>query len=437
MNNKLRFSIIALVVSLIVVFLAVRDIDLRSSFGTIAYIQYGNVWVRSLPHGEPRQLTDDGLGSRPLLSATGAWLAFRKGKNQVWLVRTNGRDGRPLPHKHDIGNFKWAPASDRLAYAVNGELWIVEAGKNEPRRLVPGPQREWEGVREILWSPDEQSLAYEYVQQREVPEGEWPWRTSISQVQTQTGTCIDLITFPSPNDEGVPGNIQLAAWRGARKYFWQCEILSASIMADGCPFFYLDAANRQIEVGVSSLLAPDFFAFAPDLKTLAMVEGRGRETGTGKRLQLIDLESGAQKTLTAPRTAAMSPAWSPDGSHLVYVAGPDIGISTSNTTEREILEGIQKRRVWIVKADGTERRPLTKDEGYQEERPMFLTDKKHLILARVNTSGEASLWLMRNDGRALEQVAAPVSLPNESRSGYYGQISWNEVFDCTSLKLER
>lgn len=425
-----------LVVFVAGVFSLVRGIAFHPHYGMIAYIQSGDVWVRSLPHGQPLQLTDDGINSHPLLSTSGKWIAFRKGKNHLWLMRTDGKDHHHLQHEHGVEKFKWAVASERLAYTVNGDLWIVKAGENEPRRLISGPQRKYDGVREFLWSPDEQFIAYEYQERRDVAKDEWPWRNSIRQVQTNTGAFDERITFPSPDEEGMPGNIHLAAWHGERIFFWQCEIMSVSIISDGCPLFYLDTTNRQQEIGLTSLLGPDFLAFAPDGNTLAMVEGGGRETWADKNLHRINLDSSDQKVLTtAVKTVALSPSWSPEGSHLVYVAGLDLGVS--DTSVDEIIVGIQKRRLWAMGADGRDAHQLTKNEDYQEERPLFLNDKKHLVFARINATEEVSLWIMQNDGQAVEQVATNISLPDKGRMGYYGQIGWNEVFDCTCSKQER
>jgi len=48
------------------------------SLGYLAYVQGGDIWIKTLPSGTPQRLTTDGHNNRPRWSPSGQWLAFRK-----------------------------------------------------------------------------------------------------------------------------------------------------------------------------------------------------------------------------------------------------------------------------------------------------------------------------------------------------------------------
>jgi Tol biopolymer transport system component len=427
MTQRFVGGVCALIVGAVCGILAV--LIRPQSLGFLAYVQSGDIWIKDLPDGESVRLTDDSLSSSPRISPSGRWLAFRKGDGHVWIVKTDGQSAN-LVYPEKVTHYKWAPGSDRLAFIANGELRILTAGQNGSRLLVPCPREKDSGVNfEFLWSPDGKWITYEYTERRDVAEGEWPGKDSIRKVNMETGDSEEIIAYPPPDDQGFPGNTALAAWVGTRIYLWQCEIMSASIMADGCPLFFFDPEGKQKEVGVTSLLYPDFLTFAPDTGTLAIAEGPDRFTWTNKRIVQVDPNRGEKKTLTEPDVAASCPVWSPDGASLAYVAGPDIG--PDFISEDYVLAGMTKRRIWIMKAEGSEKRRLTNDESFGEDHPLWLPDGRHILFARIVAQGRASVWLARKDGKTPDKVADLVSVESSGDGirGYYGHVGWSEVFD--------
>jgi Tol biopolymer transport system component len=243
------------------------------------------------------------------------------------------------------------------------------------------------------------------------------------------------MAYPPPDQEGVPGNTALAAWVGSRIYLWQCQVMSASIMSDGCPLYYIDLNDlpkKQNEAGITSLLYPDFLAFSPDGKTLAVSEGADRFTWTNKRTKIINLETRENKVLTERALTAFSPAWSPDGLSLAYVAGPDNG--PDFISESHVLAEMAKRRICIMKADGSEKRQLTGDDGYREECPLWLGDGKHILFARFDAQGQASLWLIQENGKSLEKITDALSafLVQYEGLDYYGHFLREKLYDLST-----
>jgi hypothetical protein len=105
----------------------------RAAAGTVAYVRAGDLWVKELPNGAPRQLTRDGGNHTPRWSRSGQWLAFWK-EAQVWVVRATGADARPLDPRPGK-NHAWSPTADDLAYTTADELLVVRADGCEVRLL--------------------------------------------------------------------------------------------------------------------------------------------------------------------------------------------------------------------------------------------------------------------------------------------------------------
>jgi Tol biopolymer transport system component len=227
-----------------------------------------------------------------------------------------------------------------------------------------------------------------------------------------------------------------------------------------------------VKIGVFSLAHEEMLALSPTGDTLAAINGGRRETWTNKSIVLVDL-SGATtpgiRRLTGPAVTATHPAWSPDGGKLAWSEGPDaeelekqqllasgkktVKLITGAGGLREIpitpelrvgagddmvKKSIRMRRIWTAAIGGQAISPilLTNDADYSDEAPVWSSDGSHILFARTDAAGTKSLWLMRNDGSDLREVASPLTfepLPKfgfgGSASGFYGYTPWLRFFD--------
>ncbi|MFS0862176.1 S9 family peptidase [Fredinandcohnia sp. 179-A 10B2 NHS] len=103
---------------------------------------YSHIYVTDL-NGEGRQFTyhfsKDSLvkDAAPKWSPDGSALAFRSnrtGKNQVWLLHTDGGEAVQLTDvKQGVGEFVWSPDGKQLAVTVSGELKL-STDKDEEKK---------------------------------------------------------------------------------------------------------------------------------------------------------------------------------------------------------------------------------------------------------------------------------------------------------------
>jgi len=102
-----------------------------------------------------------------------------------------------------------------------------------------------------------------------------------------------------------------------------------------------------------------------------------------------------------------SPRVSPDGRTIAYVV-----------RTRDLAKGKRTARIWLVDADGTNRRPLTNGEK-QDTDPRWAPDGRSVAFVS-DRSGSAQLWLIPRDGgeaTKLTDVATGVSEPQWAPAG--------------------
>jgi Tol biopolymer transport system component len=398
------------------------------SLGKLAYVQGGDIWVKALPDGEPQRLTTDGRNQEPRWSPSGQWLAFRKGDQQVWLMSADGNGAQALNEGAAVDAFAWAPADDRMAYVASGEMRAIDADGTDLVTLVPQSfaDRDPGQVGHIGWNPEGAWIAYEWVEppldQPLTYEGLW-------KVSSDGRRRVELYASGAP-EKGVA---ILAGWSLDGQYilFWQGDILSASLLSDGPAFYSLPAGGGEpIEMVDSVLVHDDFVAPAPQGHWLAVAAGYYRATWTNKRVGVLEADGGELTWLTDESVAAFSPAWSPDGIHLAYVAMPDRGDLVGG---EEMRMGMMERHIWVINAQGKPQpQQLTDDPAYRDERPLWSADGSHLLFVRMGAEGPASLWLIPAGGlrpRPVVDELTPWPGRDSDWFGYYGHIDWDQLFD--------
>lgn len=122
--------------------------DNSGDLGKVAYIQNGDLWVKSLPSGTPERLTSDGAVLRPQWSLSGKWLLFERtppapqDRFGGWVIRADGSGERKVVSQ---GGVSWAPHEDQLALVIPGDplalgasvLLVEQADGSGRRQLLP------------------------------------------------------------------------------------------------------------------------------------------------------------------------------------------------------------------------------------------------------------------------------------------------------------
>jgi Tol biopolymer transport system component len=257
---------------------------------------------------------DSGLLNDPTWSPNGHWLAFRNGRGDISVVRSDGTGLRRIAN--GARPVSWSPRGNRLAF---GKLLYTANGLPRPSVTVKGlqgPAHHFLLPSSSLldsgpaWSRDGRSLIYSAVVDKPdlelfsvTPEGGGLRRLThdrmdeFDPVWSPDGRRIAFArgTFELNPDSNVP-----------------YELTRSSLyVADGNGNHLRRLTKGGVDAGPS---------WAPDGRRIAFV--RSTNYGQVVRLELLDLRTGRVRSLgpltdVAPLTDS-GPAWSPDGRVIAF-----------------------------------------------------------------------------------------------------------------------
>jgi dipeptidyl aminopeptidase/acylaminoacyl peptidase len=381
------------------------------SLGTIAYLQADGLWVRDLPDGRPRKVSKG--AKAPCFSPSGEWIAFDGG-----VVRSDGTAGASLP----LGASLWLAQQDALAIATEDGLGLFS-----PRNSWSAPTATHKGVGIPVFNADGSAFVYgSAVRAGTGPGGERMRdgqlrRATLGGTESRTLLSQHLV-LPIPY-----------AWTRDSRFilYWEDPDFSASALADGLALFRVPVAGGPSEpLRVGTLVHKDLLALSPTENKLAVTAGLGREIYERKRIAIVDLETLALRYLTAGNASAIVPSWSPDGRRIAYVQAPVPPSPSDNLTARPYMG---QRRIWVADALGaTPPHPITSDDRYRDEEPLWSADGTHILFCRLDAAGAGTLWLMGAEGENPIPVSDSLPLKNLSGLygyGFYGYIDWRGAFD--------
>ena len=399
-----------------------------AQLGKLAFIRDGDLWVKDLPEGQERRLTEDGRNSEPRWSPSGEWLAFAKEAGsdglQTWLVRSSGGKAR-LAGRATTGRAYWSPVSDRFAYVVQGGVVMEYADGSSRQEISARVQGD------PAWSPDGKWLAYARTDVPVAPAERLPGdrRGSIWCVRADGSDARVMVDGGSALPDGFMGGFLVAGWSpdGSRLLYWTDPMFSASGLADGSALMAAPVDGRQpMELVKKMLLHRDFLSWSPSGLELALVDGSYRSSWCRKQLAISDL-SGPPHLLSEPSRSDLFPSWSLDGRLIAYTSAPAVQTDGGN----EAKQASWQRRIWVMQPDGSGKRQLTSDPRYRDERPLWSRDGAFILFGRM-VDDRMQLWLMRSDGSGQRQVVdelSPLPDPVAGWFGYYGYLHWDRMYD--------
>lgn len=411
----------------------------KPQLGWLSFIRGGDVWVKQLPDGAAKRLTNDGRNNEPRWSASGEWLAFRKSDqvkgDQVWLVRSDGSDAAPVDNGVIVTEFAWSPVEDLLAHTeTGGTLRLAKPEIPRERELVShqGVVFQGTGVNAFVWSPDGMWIAYEWVEspanvtqavqevKRQAQSGAGsPFVQEIRRIRVDgSESRVVQINRGSERDylaDWTPDGQWLLAWHGSN---------SGSVRAWGLPLEALPlTGSRQVQIASKMLTHQDFLSWSPDGKRLALVDGDRSETWENKSIAIATLAAGIHQISGSSR-ADLFPRWSPDGHWIAFTSAPaEPGVGGNGP----VKQAMAQRKIWLMRPGGAGKRQLTNDATFRDERPEWSANGDYILFARLHED-QAQLWLMRADGSELRQVVEELT-PSPGIMGYFGYIDWSQLYD--------
>lgn len=310
------------------------------------------------------------------------------GLAQLWRVAPDGSGERALTAEGQSGvwDFAVAPDGQRIAYTLvresgNSALYGIGRDGGERQLLLDCPDAECAGP---AWAPDGRTLVFE---KRQLPPEGGP-------------AGPPRLWWLRPEDqESVPvlSDLQQLGF-GAR--FAPDGRRLAYVSPDEGAIRVLDL-DRQAETVIPSEMGEPP-AWSPDGRQLLV--GRVLEGGGSFAIHLLLAQTEDPDAVPRDLSGAEGPpvedglpAWSPDGRHIAftrrYTAGPDLNLG---------------RQIWLMQADGSGARRLTRDQTQGYGQPQWSPDGRLLAVQSVSTvdlgAEPALLVLDAADGRVLARV---------------------------------
>lgn len=404
------------------------DVAAFAGQGKLAFVQNGSLYALDGDTGT-LALLDAGDAVYPAWSPDGQWIAYVRPdpalasigmrQGELWLIHADDTDGHMvtgLPAA--VGSFSWSPTSDMLAVALAGTalqpsgVWLVTPD-GAMREIVPSL------VGYPAWSPDGSTLSY-----------------ATRRNLVDTADSDSLYTLPIAGGEPI---LQYAAPRqmgtGIFNFGWSGDgrallfafdpAHSASLAAGGVDMLSLPLGGDTPVALTTGLTYPGWRSPAPAGGVLALVQGGFRESWTNKAVAICDTSAGGCTPLPLPTgSVSLDPAWSPDGTRLVYVLAEDRGLS-GGYGEAQLSAWVETRSLRVSAPDGSDAHELAA-AGRSVYDPRWSRDGSRLLYVRPD-----GLYLVVADASApavrIVDEPGPPSVP-QGLFGYYGHVDWSRFF---------
>ncbi len=330
------------------------------------------------PGEVPIAMTDFPVDPNMLLSDIGhfewsspAEIIFSKG-GQLWTVSTTSAKPKPLEGFQGVTSFSLSPDKQQIAFIDQGDVWVESLSAKTRRRLTHMP----EGLRATrpTFSPDQQYVAFDAARHESVPEPmpyngnqmkvfrsmSWDDRIGVVSVfsyaaepmwipvgaRNYGSTEMQWAAGPSiVHEEFSPDHktleIKITALSGETRTLWKDfdpawispadgamdvaspdgKLLAFISDRTGWPHLYVIPTNATAESQAAQIskgaFGDGFAAWSPDSKRIAYAhsaEGNQME----RFISIASIPNGRIEPIVTARGVNRNPAFSPDGSMLVY-----------------------------------------------------------------------------------------------------------------------
>ncbi len=292
-------------------------------------------------------------------------------RSELVLVELPGGHLRPVTRdRHHAASPRWSPAGDRIAFIApdadkHGQVFVLPMSGGDALQLTSGK----DAVSQFAWSPDGASIAYAVEDPKPELKGEDKFRTAF-RVGNDDFTISEAVRpthlWLVPSQGGAARRLTSGSWS------------LPSSLPPGPP---------------SSPIS-----WSKDGKSIVLVRQETPSTGDGllTRIQVLDVASGALRSLTGESRLEGYPKVSPDGTRVAYWRN-------RNGNAWEFQD------VWLAPFAGGAGRDLSAGADVNVFGTWWSHDGRSLIVGG-NTGTTVGLWRVGIDG-STERIRLEGAMP--------------------------
>jgi Tol biopolymer transport system component len=351
--------------------------------GPRSFTTRGQIYVKMLPDGEPKQLTQDDLTKMsPVFSPDGSRIAYTvvdaQNEWDTWVVPVLG--GQPR---------QWLPNASGLAWIGRQSLVFSEKirGSEGNHMKLVSAEESRAGARDLYVPMPKGAMAHRSFPS---PDGKW----ILAAEMTDRGVWLPCRLIPMDGSStgrpvGPPGACWFATWSPDGKWMYVSSNAGGGfhIWRQRFP----DGAPEQITSGPTE---EEGIAMAPD--------GKSFLTAVGLKQRSIWVRDARGERQVSLEGYAQYPRFTSDGKRLLYT----------------ILKGASPERyeLWIAEVDSGRSEPLLPgfSIGASTLRMPYdvSPDGRQVVAEAVDAQGKSRLWLA-----PLDRRSPPRQIPNVEGDG--------------------
>lgn len=271
----------------------------------------------------------------------------------------------------------WSPDSTAIVYSMAGSLWLQKVDSDDAQQLTAGPGYDYQPD----WSPDGKWIVYAKYQKSKIE----LWALNLENKQAHELTTGDAVNVePRFAPDGKRIAFVSTSFHGRFHIFianFSDGSMSGAQRVTGenrssLPRYYYSAFDHEISP-----------AWSPDGTELLFVSNRGHIYGTGGFWRM-KAEAGAEAhEIHYEETAWKArPSFSPDGKRIVYAS----------------YLGQAWHQLWVMPAQGGDPFPLSYGD-FDNINPRWSADGRKIAFIS-NRGGNTSLWIQQIPGGGQRRV---------------------------------
>ncbi|HEX9610812.1 MAG TPA: CehA/McbA family metallohydrolase, partial [Gemmatimonadales bacterium] len=272
----------------------------------------------------------------------------------------------------------WSPDGTELIYSMQGSLWRQRIGSGVAEQLTSSPGYDYQPD----WSPDGRSVVFARYARDAI---------ELEVLDLPTGAVTPLTANGAVNVDPrwSPDGTRIAFVSSAYNRRWHIFTVGPPPRSDEPLRLTEDNDSRLPRYYYSRwdhYISP---TWSPDGKEIILVTNRGHIHGTGGFWRMEARPGAALRELRYEETTWKArPAWSPDGTRVVYGS----------------YLGRQWHQLWLMTSEGGDPFPLTYGE-FDATAPRWSPDGTRIAYIS-NEAGNTSLWVMDVLGGRRQRVEA-------------------------------